>query len=325
MTAKLPGPGDAGQHGPVPRADVILNPHAGSRRRARETALLAAELEARGWEVRPLPTQRAGHARELALRACADAADVVVAAGGDGTVNEVATGLLEAGAGAPPLAIHPRGTSNLVARDLGIPLDARGAARVVVEGVLRALDVTDVGGRTMLACAGVGWDAHVVHAMTACRRGPIELRSWIGPLASALRDYRFPRFRVTPAGGAPVECVMALFLSCRPYARFLVPAPAAVPDDGLLDLVLVRPEGARRLGRLAWRAWRGRMAGDPSVVALRAASAQVDSDGPVPVQVDGDAAGHTPVGVRLRPRRLHVLVPGDILRRAPGDVVTSRP
>lgn len=293
----------------MPRADVITNPISGRPGRAQAVGEFRDALVRRGWDVRVLATEHAGHGAELARNAAAAGADAVVAAGGDGTVNVVVAGLLAAGPAAPPLAILARGTSNLVARDLGIPLDPAGAAAVVAGGACRRLDTAAVGGRTMVACAGVGWDAHVVRTLAAGRTGHIRLTTWLGPIRAALRDYRFPVFRVATDGAEPVDCVLALFLNCRPYARFLRPAPDARPDDGLLDAVLVRPPGRGRLGRLAWRAWRGTMAGDPSVVAVRCARADVTSDGPVPVQIDGDDAGETPADVAVRPGAIRVLVP----------------
>lgn len=298
----------------MPRADVVLNPISGPSVGPRALAGFRLTLEAAGWDVRLRPTERAGHAPELARAAAAEGADVVVAAGGDGTINEVATGLLAAGPGAPPLGILPLGTSNLVARDLGVPLDARRAATVIVRRTTRMLDVADVTPasgprRRMLACAGAGWDAAVVAALSRERRGHITPWTWLGPIRRTIRDYAFPVVRVTPAGGRPREAILALFLNCRPYARFFDPAPAARPDDGLLDAVLVGPAGRGRLGRLAWLAWRGRMAEDAAVEVVRAASFELTSDAPVPLQADGDAAGATPAAIAVRPAALRVVAP----------------
>jgi diacylglycerol kinase (ATP) len=293
----------------VPRADVILNPVSGSSGRERALRTFRGALERGGWEVRLRPTARAGHAPELARLAADEGADVVVAAGGDGTIHEVASGLLPLGPSAPPLALLPRGTSNLVAREIGAPFDPSGAARLILARAVRALDVVDVGDRTMLACAGAGWDAHVVRELAARRTGHIRVWTWFAPIRSAIRDYAFPAFRVTAAGGPPVECVLALFLNCRPYARFFVPAPQARPDDGLLDAVLVRPEGRDHLARLAWRAWRGDMTADAAVTYVRAPAFRVESAHAVPVQVDGEVGGHAPVDLTVRPRALRFVVP----------------
>lgn len=293
----------------MPRADVILNPISGSSAGRRAVETFRASLEAAGWDVRFRPTERAGHAPELAREAAASGADAVVAAGGDGTINEVARGLLAAGADAPPLAVLARGTSNLLARDLGIPFDPRGAAAVVAAGAVRRIDAAAIGERTMLCCAGAGWDAHVVRELSARRTGHIRVSTWFGPIRSALRDYAFPEIRVTADGAPPVTGVLVLVLNCRPYAKFFAPAPAARPDDGALDVVVVLPEGRSRLPRLAWKAWRGTMQSDPCVRAFRAREVRLEADVPVPLQVDGDAAGTIPAAVTLAPLALRVLAP----------------
>jgi diacylglycerol kinase family enzyme len=298
----------------VPRADVVLNPISGASAGARAVARFQAALERAGWDVRLRPTQRAGHAPDLAREAADDGAAAVVAAGGDGTINEVAAGLLAAGAGAPPLALLPRGTSNLVARELGVPFDPKGAAQVVAGGNVRTIDVVAIASsaareRVMVACAGAGWDAHVVRQLAASRTGHISVGTWFGPIRSALRDYDFPVVRVSAPGVPAVEGILALFLNCRPYARFFVPAPAARPDDGLLDAVIVRPEARGHLGRIAWRAWRQTLEKDPAATFLRAASFRVEAETPVPWQVDGDPGGTTPLDLVVRPRALRVLAP----------------
>lgn len=298
----------------MPRADVVLNPISGSSGGKRALEAFRRTLAAAGWDVRFRPTERAGHAPDLARAAAAEGANVVVAAGGDGTLNEVACGLLAAGPSAPPLGIFPRGTSNLVARDLAVPLDPRGAAAVIAAHVTREIDVGETASadgtiRTMLACAGAGWDAAVVEALTEKRRGHITPWTWYGPIRRTLREYAFPVVRVRAGDGPAREAILALFLNCRPYARFFTPAPDARPDDGLLDAVLVGPGARRRLGRIAWLALRGRMADDPAVEMVRAAEFRVESDGPVPFQVDGDVGGATPVTLRLRPRALRVVAP----------------
>ncbi|MCE9636700.1 MAG: hypothetical protein K8T90_13435 [Planctomycetes bacterium] len=302
----------------VPRADIILNPISGSSRAAASLALFRAELERGGYQVRLRPTERAGHAPDLAFEAAADGAAVVVAAGGDGTLNEVASGLLRAGPGAPPLAVLARGTSNLVAREFGVPFDPVGAARVLLGGTVRTMDTVGIRAagssgpitKTMLACAGAGWDAHVVAALAAKRKGHIQVSTWFGPIASALRDYDFPVFRVDAPGEPPREAVLALFLNCRPYAKFFTPAPAALPGDGLLDAVLIAPDGRSHLPRIAWRAWRRTLAADPCVTVVRATSFRVASERAVPLQVDGDPAGATPADLIVRPATLRILVPG---------------
>ena len=208
-----------------------------------------------------------------------------------------------------------------------MPFNAREAAIVAADGEpfqIDAADVTDSTGRparTMLACAGVGWDAHVVRALAENRKGHITFGTWLRPIASALRDYRFPRFRVTATSGADAgrveEGVFAIALNCAPYAAFFLPEPAARPDDGLIDLLLVRNASALTMLRLAWKArrfghrrnTRNTMANDGAVVTLRGRSFRIDGDTAVPYQIDGDVGGVTGVDILVRPRAIRLMRP----------------
>ncbi len=293
----------------VRRVAIILNPVSGAAGRERDVARFSDVLRTKGCEPVLRPTRGPGDAPVLAREEAAAGASVIVAAGGDGTLNEVACGLRPLGDAAPPVAILPFGTSNLVARALGVPFKAERAAEVAADGLVVRLDVAEVGPRTMLACAGIGWDAHVVRALAARRKGHITFGTWLRPIWSALREYRFPRFTVTAADGTTADGVFAIVLNCAPYAAFFRPDPSARPDDGVLECLLVREATAATMVRLAWKARRGTMALDSAVTALRSTSFRVTSETPVPWQVDGDVGADTPVDILVRPGAVRLLRP----------------
>jgi diacylglycerol kinase family enzyme len=163
----------------------------------------------------------------------------------------------------------------------------------------------------VVACAGIGWDAHVVRELAARRRGHIRMRTWLGPIASAIRTYDFPRFRVTAADGRHAEGVIAFALNARPYAAFFRPLPETRTDDGLLDVAIVDRAGFLRLVRLAWNAWRSPrgIEGLPGVTVLRSPSFRVESERDVPWQADGDVGGRTPVDMLVEPAAVRFFRP----------------
>lgn len=293
----------------MPTAVVIWNPISGRGLRQRALEELQQSLSQAGWALVSRPTAHAGHARELAAEAGREACDVVVAAGGDGTLNEVASGVLSVADATTRVAALPCGTSNLVAREFGLPFDAAGAARTIVEGRSRRVDVVSAGEGLFIACAGVGWDAHVVAAIARARRGHISFATYVLPSLRATLQYEFPPFSVTTAEGEQYEANTLLALNTRPYAAFFRPLPDARPDDGLLDLVLLRGRRRSRVAAWMYRSWRGTLADAPDAVHVRTTGLRIESSVPVPVQVDGDVGGTTPLDMLVRPRALELVVP----------------
>lgn len=296
----------------MPEVVVVRNPISGSGRGARAFEALCDRLEAGGCTVRMRVTESAGHGARIAREEAEGVADVVIAAGGDGTVNEIAGGLLAAG-GDTALGVFPRGTSNLVARALGIPRDPLGAADVILGGAALRIDAAACGDRLFLACASAGWDADVVARLTARRRGNIGFHSYAAPILGSLLRYGAPGLRVTDAEGRTVDGFGALVLNCAPYAAFFRPAPDATPTDGLLDAVVFHTAGRLRrallVPRWAVRAWRGTLPRDRAVTVLRSTRFVIESDAPVPVQIDGDVGGTTPADMLVRPAALRVMAP----------------
>ena len=137
------------------RVVVVQNPISGLPLRHALIPRFLASLRAGEAEVALVPTEAPGHGTELAAELCASDCDVVVVAGGDGTLNEVLNGLdLRSGTA---LATFPTGTASIFARDRGIPFDPAGAARAILLGRRQRMDVSTVNGRRFLMVVGVGW------------------------------------------------------------------------------------------------------------------------------------------------------------------------
>jgi YegS/Rv2252/BmrU family lipid kinase len=293
----------------VRKVAIVVNPISGSRSRERALREFVSALEDGGVAVRVRPTRGPGDGAVIAREESAAGTDVVVAAGGDGTVNDVATGLAAAGAGAAALAILPRGTSNLVARDLGLPFRARNNARLILTGVTVPLDLGSANGRPFVACVGVGWDAHVVKLLSRARTGHIRFATWLRPITQALLEYEFEPLRVVAEDGRTAEGALAIVFNTRPYAAFFTPVPGARRDDGLLDVLVLAKGGLADLPRWAWKGHAGTLGGDRSATVLRSTRFRIEAAKPLPVQIDGDVGGETPLDILVRPAAIRVIAP----------------
>jgi diacylglycerol kinase (ATP) len=284
-------------------AVLILNPAAGRRRGEGLAGSVLEALRAGGFSVEPRRTERAGHAMEIARQAVAAGAARVFAMGGDGTLREVAAGLLGSGT---PMGVLPIGTTNVVALALGIPLDPLAAARAMASFVPKAMDVGLANGRPFLMQCTAGFDA----ALMARLRGDWKAR-W-GKLAvaaqglSAWIGYEYPRIELRVDGRERhsrhvAVCNLAL------YAGSFLIAPQARWDDRFLDLRLL--DGGRWVTLASFVAL---ALGTRAPRAEFSRPSRVEILGPrsVPLQIDGDALKtNFPVVVELAAERLSVLAP----------------
>ncbi len=323
----------------------ILNPTAQSRRAGRRRAELEAALARRGVAYALVETQRPGHAEGLAREAAAGH-DVVVAAGGDGTVQEVARGLYAAGlAGtAAALGVLPMGTGNDFARALGMPR-ALGTARAfgrALDALLAAptvaLDLGRVrceeqaeGGAPVRHEAvftnglGIGFDA--LAALGARRFKALGGRAayLIGVLHALRAWQRTDVAARVVTGDGPAERmlhdgpVLLIEIGNGPSVGggFLL-TPDAVPGDGLLDVCAVARASTGRILRILPSAFSGGHVGAPEVAMGRARRVTIRLSAPLPVHADGEAL--TPcawaLDVEVLPGALHARAPA--LRRPPG-------
>lgn len=251
--------------------------------------------------------------RRRAGQAVADGCDLVVCLGGDGAMREVAAALV----GTPvALAIIPTGTGNLLARELGIPRDRDKALATAVSGRRRPIDcgLVKVGGRKRVfnvAC-GVGFDAEV---MRRTRRRSKRRFGFLAYAASAVREARTIRERrheITLDGRT--FRVMAAEVIVANVGR--MPPGLAVkgvePDDGVLDVFVVRARGALDALSAGWEVLRGSVGPTGRgrrVVRARARRVEIDVHPRRVVELDGSEVGRTPVRIKVRPASLHVMVP----------------
>jgi YegS/Rv2252/BmrU family lipid kinase len=312
------------------RVAVVINPAAGpgGGRAAgpRRAALAARVLAAEGAEPDVRVTAGPGDAAALSEAAVARGASLVVAWGGDGTVNEVGAALAFTGTA---LGIVPGGSGNGLARELGVPRDPGAALRAAVRGGERVIDAGEVGGRLFFVVAGIGLDAWVAARVAAAggrRRG---LHPYVTAAARALWTYRPAPCALDVDGDAlRTAPLLVACANARQWGHGVRVAPAARLDDGALDLVVVedRPPLARLWA--AGRALAGRLDAQRGVLArrFRRLTVSVEAPGPLAFHADGEpgvAAG--PLVVRVRPGALRVRAPARPPRPRPGPPPAPAP
>jgi diacylglycerol kinase (ATP) len=288
---------------------LIYNPTAGQRDRRGQMSALIDEMSRRGLELVNAPTQGPGHATEIVKEFLPRGLDVVAACGGDGTISEVACGM--AGSSVP-LALLPGGTSNVLVRELGIPLDLAAAGELLFDGVPQPVRVLLANERPFLLWAGAGLDARIM-----ANTRPL-LKRWLGragifvTVASEFFRYEFPRLEVT-VDGATYPANFAVVCHARHYAGDWVIAPEASLSSEEMDVLLFSGRGRWRflsLFRQIKLAKAGHLEdGLAQIVRGRVATVRSLENYPVEVHVDGDCVLETPITCRAAGTTVSILVP----------------
>lgn len=310
------------------KGTLIYNPVAGRRpgARQREVQEAARVLGRGGLEVELAPTAGPAMAHELARAAVANGADVVLACGGDGTINEVLNGLALSDV---PLGILPGGTANIVARELRLPLHPVRAARqfplwkprrialgrarwrVAVPGADSPEVAAETASRHYISVAGVGYDAEIVYKLSAWLKLKFGVAGYVAEALRQLAQYSFPLFSCEP-DGRQRPCTFAVIHRTRLYAGWLHLAPTAglfqpkfavcsFPSRSRLRYLLY---AAAVLLRQHLRV-RGVALDQSTEVHCR----PLDSSYPVRFELDGELAGIIPATFQIVPNALTVLAP----------------
>lgn len=286
-------------------AALIYNPRSGRQRHARVLDAIVAALRGGGFAVEPVPTAFPGQATELA-RAQSLQAEVVFAFGGDGTVREVASGLL----GSPAaLGILPGGTVNLLARALGLPADPVTAAGLLSRLAARSLDVGLAGADPFLMMVSAGLDASALAALDTRLKWRFGQSALLYQGFCEWWRYGYPQLALT-ADGEPLTASFAVVSNIPYYGGSFRLAPAARPDDGWLDLVVLRSTGRAATLSFTLDLLRSAHLRRRDVEVRRVREVFFDGPAGALAQVDGDVChDRLPLAVRLAPQRLLVLAP----------------
>jgi YegS/Rv2252/BmrU family lipid kinase len=262
-------------------------------------------LENHGIAAEPAPTDAPGHATDLAREAANRQFDAVIVWGGDGTLNEVAVGLL----GSPlPVGLIPGGSVNVFARATGIPLRLRKACAVLARSQPRRVPVGVAAGRPFLLMAGIGIDAEVVRQLDlGFKKRFGKLGFWLKGFAQ-LASYSYRPF-VVRADGRQYQATSVIAGKLRFYGGRYTITPSARLEEPLLDVVLFQGRGP-----IAYLRYLVGVLGRfhlhfHDVVNIKTSQVDVDSSSPVFYQIDGELGGQAPVTIGVQPSALTVLLP----------------
>lgn len=295
-------------HKDLRRALVVANPIAGRGRGKRQAELLAAGLRDLGLETELYLTSARGDGGEKVRGAtAAESVDLVVSVGGDGTLGEIVGGLHGASV---HVAALPMGTANVLALDLKLPRTVDGLLALIEDGGRPVeVDVALVNSRPSFLVTGVGFDGTLVRALDLARKGPITRMSYLKHGVSAFLGYSAPELRVRIDDQALEGTFgMVLISNIVHYAGFRCMAADRQLNDGRYEAYLFRnarrPALAAHFARALTLGWPG-----GSVERVQGRRFVVESDAPVPYQVDGDYGGETPVELEVSSTPFTILAP----------------
>ena len=310
------------------QAELIYNPNSGQMVLRRELNEVVLFLSRHGWHVTYRETQEAGQATQLTRQAVLNGAQVVIAAGGDGTINEVVNGLVNTNVS---LGVLPVGTTNVWALQMGIPalnpvhpetpvikliayrkllLDA---ARVLVEGRTVAVDVGYISGRYFLMWAGIGLDAKILESVSPQEKK--TLGSWA---------YMFNAIGLTSrATGSDISLEMdgekvntksplVIVSNIQLYGGIMAIGAKALLNDGKLDVCIFKGNGFFTFVQHAINVLSHRHLNDPKVEYYQCSKITLESSLPLPVHTDAERFTETPVTIQTLPSSLKVIASWNI-------------
>lgn len=300
------GPSPAGRR----RVLIIHNPNAGRRQRRHRLQTVVAELERLGARIELRPTAGPGDAIRFAHAALASAAagdgpDVVVAAGGDGTINEVVNGL----AGGPlPLALLPLGTANVLAAEIGLEEHPDEVVRAILHGPAVPIHLGDANGRRFTLMAGIGLDADVV--ATVSQRLKRRTGKFAYAVATLMRwiEYRRHRFRID-IDGVPHEAAAAVVANGRYYAGRFVCAGEARLTEPCLHVCLFEKPGRWQAACYMLALFGGFLPRLKSYRVVTGREIEILEEGERPVQGDGDVITRLPARIRVADETIALVMP----------------
>lgn len=307
------------------KASIIFNPRAGAKSLQADILQAGKTLEQHGWHLTWANTEYPGHATILAQQSAARGDDIAIAVGGDGTVNEVVNGLVGT---STVLGIIPAGTANVFAADMRIPLPGPLPHQTLVRAAETLLvsqpQSVDVGSavwgngrrRYFLSWAGTGLDAAVSSAVESEKHTHrvwrfLGMFGWLITAFFVLREFRGTQMHISLDKERTIlrRVIMVTVNNAQLYGRFWRLSPNAKLDDGWLDVVVMEGYGWRSSVRHIFNATTGKLIDDPDTFLFRVKHIHLETKEPMPVHLDAEAVGYTPLTVEIVPQSLRVMLP----------------
>jgi diacylglycerol kinase (ATP) len=286
----------------------IVNPKAGITPKSKVVIeLLAGNIfSASRFITEVVFTERAGHATELAKDAVGRGFDIVVASGGDGTINEVACAMTDTGV---PMGILPAGSGNGLARCLGISMSYALALRTIIRGKTKKMDIATVNGMLYTSIAGVGFDAFVAQKFAGS-----YIRGMISYMRIVLKE--FPRYKpvtyqLTIDGvRMDKEALMIVFANSNQFGFNTRIAPDARVDDGLIDVCVIKKMPVSQLLNVGFHLLKGTPVKTGYAEYFKGTAITLENSSELIMNIDGEPKiVSTPVNIGIKPLALTVIVP----------------
>ncbi len=299
------------------RTILIFNPNAGQAAQLQQQLDRAVTIwRNAGWQVDRAPTQYSGHATLIARQAALDGYDYAIAAGGDGTVNEVMNGLIHS---KTALGTVPIGTINIWAREMGLPMDIIGAAKQLLTAEVKTIDVGQTrqiqnsqADRAFLLMAGIGFDAAVTETVDIREKKKLGAIAYVKQAIQLAWQFRGVRTLLRIDGKRVRGRILMIIIgNSQLYGGVVKMTAHAIVDDGLLDVCVIKGRSMLTAPLRLFSIFTRNYNRDPKVAYFKAKRIDIQGKKKLPIQIDGDFLGRSPMRFEIIPRSLRVLVPAN--------------
>lgn len=293
--------------GHITHAAVIYNPASGRGQNSRCLENAVSFLQEWFLSLEVYKTTAPGEAEVLARKAVHEGAQLVIAAGGDGTLGEVARGILQSGA---KLGILPFGTGNDFARAIGIGSDLETACMILSRGKSRKIDLGTINDIPFINIAGCGFDAHVAHEINTGFKYLKGTTAYIAAVMKSLVSYKPKRFNIKIKNTIlDLKTMLVSVGNGSYYGGGMKILPNAHPDDGLLDICIVEEISSPDFLRAFPGIFQGKHETHPRVRMLKAESIIVEADHSIQLLVDGEVLEGNSAKFGIIPNAVHIMAP----------------
>ena len=285
---------------------LIFNPTSGTAVKSKPVvASVLRQFQRRGLDLTPSPTEPDGNVTLQVRELLTQSPDLIVAWGGDGTINEIVNGMFGS---AVPLGIIPGGTANLLARELKLSRRPPDSIRIIAQGQTKKISVGQANNRYFLLMVGIGFDSAVIRNVDRSLKRRFGKFAFGVSALNTARSYEYPRFKVkTPE--REEECVFAVICNAKEYAAYFILTPLADIFDEYFHVCLFKDSGFGNMSRYVMHALRRQHDKLQSVELFRTTELEVTGPSEIAVQADGELIGYLPMKFQIHPRSLTIFCP----------------